>query len=185
MIRNSKDTTRVVRKLMDIAAQSIGLPDTAGIILTTLYTHRATSEKGLSIGEMSDDTGLSRSTVSQICSQLGTAGILTRRADTDHTGRGRRKMLYYPRVSLHHFLSLSIRRYVQDINRIRMKIEAVLSSEDQIESIENSILKLAKVEIEMFLSDFSQFSDGGVNFNRPVQDHTSPDTQEGTAMDMS
>ena len=94
-------------------------------------------------------------------------------------------MLYYPRVSLHHFLSLSIRRYVQDINRIRMKIAAALTSDDQIETIENSILELAKVEIEMFLSDFSPFLDVGVNFNDTVQEHTRADTQEGTAMDMS
>jgi len=140
-----------ITQILQIGAQWLGLQRTAGTVLTILY--RGESSQGLSVNEISLATELSLSTVSSVCSQLESLGILMRRSNSNQQGRGRRKAIFVMCVGIHDMLKMGIRRRMDQVGRISRDLDQILI--DLKHGNPNEYAKVARAadEISIFLSN--------------------------------
>lgn len=144
-----------IRRILEVGAQWMGLQRTTGSVLSTLYIHECRNREHLSIKRMSELTGLSTSTISVICSQLETLGIIIGQSDGPNETRGRRKIVFSLRMGIQDLLHLGIRNYMNQVRRILRDIETIKDETDFKESESQLPMTRAASEIAQFLDESS------------------------------
>ncbi len=146
-----------IRRALEVCAQIMGIQRSAANILGVLYSERNQSQRMLSTREISTMTGLSASSVSILCSQLESMGILARHSDNSGASRGRRRSLYALEVGIDEMFSFGIRKQIQDVRRVyrelRVHRKSVLASSENY----SKVLNRAEVEVASFLSEHAQW----------------------------
>lgn len=146
-----------IRRALEVCVQIMGIQRSAANILAVLYSKRNQAQNQLSSREISERTGLSISSVSVLCSQLESMGILARNSDGSGTTRGRRRGLYALEVGIEDMLSFGIRKQIQDVRRVYRELRVHSKSMRPSSEIDNKILDRAEVEVASFLSEHAQW----------------------------
>ncbi len=144
-----------IRRILEVAAQWIGLQRASGVVLSKLYIHECTNQEPLSVKRMSELTGFSISTISSICSQLTTMGIIVGQSDGSSQIRGRRKIVFSLRMGIQELLQLGIRNYMSHVGRILSDIETIRNETGFKDSDSHVTVDRAAYEITRFLSESS------------------------------
>jgi DNA-binding transcriptional regulator GbsR (MarR family) len=144
-----------IRRILEVGAQWMGLQRTSGVVLSTLYIYESTNREQLSVKRMSELTGLSISTISSICSQLESLGIIVGQSDGSSQLRGRRKTVFSLRVDIQQLLQLGIKNYMNHVQRILRDIEAIRNETGFEDSDSHMTMDRVAYEITQFLRESS------------------------------
>jgi hypothetical protein len=93
------------------------------------------------------------STVSTICSQLESLGIIVRQASGRSEGRGRRKAVFTLRMGVHDLLKIGIRKNVDQVRRIMEDIEILRNGTNGNDKVSQSTINRVASEIGLFLME--------------------------------
>ena len=144
-----------IRRILEIGVQWMGLQRTFGDVLSVLYIHECTNREHLSIKRLSELTRLSTSTISPICSQLESLGIIVGQSVAANQTRGRRKTVFSLRMGIQDLLHLGIRNYMNHVRRILGDIETIKNETGFKESTAHLTLDQVASEITQFLNESS------------------------------
>ncbi|MFW9800623.1 MAG: MarR family transcriptional regulator [Candidatus Thorarchaeota archaeon] len=141
-----------INRILQVGVRWMGLQRTAATVLAALYFQDCKSESRLSAKEISNVTGLSSSTVSSICSQLASLGLIIKQTDSQK-GRGRRRSVFFLRGGLSDVLKLGIRRNLDQVRRILKDIDALRNGPNGSDTLNQMTINRITGEIGLFLSE--------------------------------
>ena len=125
MNETKNEAQNQIRRILEVASQWLGLQRTSGAVLSTLFIYDCTDREMLSIKRLSELTGLSISTISTMCSQLESLGIIVGQSVAASQKRGRRKTVFSLRMGIQDLLYQGIRNYMNHVQRILNDIETI------------------------------------------------------------
>ncbi len=149
----TRSSMESITKLLQITAGMLGLQRSAGSVLAALYLSDFESGGRMSSKEVSDVTGLSRSMISMVLSQLQSLDIIDTHLDVTKKQGGRRTMLYSLRMGVHDLLKLVIQKYLEQTQRILNDLEQVKSGLPESDMESPLILDRVMSELILFLAN--------------------------------
>jgi len=137
----------------------LGLSDSARNVMAFLLTENQWTGEPQSPEDIGKATGLARSSISAIMSQLIGLGLVESKVDTSEDVRGRRRTLHTVNRGLSGLILFGLRRLVVQLQDIVGELRATAGSTAKDDSKAQKILETSIVEAERFLRLLSGFSD--------------------------
>lgn len=147
------DTYNQIIKVLQIGAEMLGLQRSVGSVLATFYATDFESGEKLSAKDVSEATGLSRSMISMVLSQLESLDIIDTYLDGSRKGGGRRTMLFTLRVGIHQLLKMGIKKHLEQVQRILNDLETLKDNIDTDELPSRMVIDRVLGELVLFLEE--------------------------------
>lgn len=146
-------STEIISKILQVTAEMLGLQRSAGSVLASLYLSDFEAGERLSSKDISNSTGLSRSMVSMVLSQMQSLDIIDTHLDASKKGGGRRTMLFSLRMGIHDLLKMVIQKYIEQIHRILNDLEQTKNQITDTDDASPLVLDRVMSELVLFLAD--------------------------------
>jgi DNA-binding transcriptional regulator GbsR (MarR family) len=141
-----------INKILQIGTDWLGLQRTAANILAVLYKKGLVSTSGLSIKDIANESGLSPSTVSSICSNLESLDIIVKHSNGGKQGRGRKSSAYSMTIGIDELLRRGVSKSFERVHRVSRTVDQILASLTTHDSSTLALIAKAADEINQFLS---------------------------------
>ena len=153
MIQTVNDVNYQINRILRVIVEWLGLQGTAVKVLTIWYGERYDANISLSIDDISRISRLSQTTVSSICSQLESFGILEKRQDDSQKTKGRRRIIFCLRLGLGDLLKLGLSKNINRLFDILSDIQQMKLKIDTMDKEDTEKVKQVLKEVSRFLTE--------------------------------
>ena len=126
----------------------IGVSDSARNVLAFLLAENQWTDESQSPEDISNETGLARSSISSIMSQLTGLGLVESEIDPTDEVVGRRKNLHTVSKGLSGLVMFGLRRLVLQLQDLAEELKTILKTVDKKDHAGREVLRLAIEEID-------------------------------------
>jgi DNA-binding transcriptional regulator GbsR (MarR family) len=149
---NRRNINTQINKVLQIGTEWLGLQRTSSHVLGILYKKGLYSTAGLSIKSLVQESGLSQSTVSSICSNLESLDIIVKRTNGGQLGRGRKSAQYSMAIGIDELLRRGLNKCLERVDRVSKNIDQILTNISLHDNVTLALIAKAADEINQFLS---------------------------------